>query len=524
MPDPVSKIEIEDVLSSIRRLVSEEPDGLRRRKVVAEAQDRLVLTPAQRIQEGPDEPGNDAETAWEPDGQDEPDLSEIARLGQSGDREDDQGVVREATRDDVETEACGAAAIPPLTLVDRVAGLETALGEAGGEWEPDGSEDGTSDETRPLSADTEVSFEEAWERDTAEFEARERAETDGPSVDPGLVDSLILQASKAIPVTYAGTGGEAREVHAETPPEPKEADKAVDTVEADAPAPGPDHAKPAEPEQEAPEIDDNADLDPEESVERWLEEVAAQEAEAEDDRKESKGDESEDVESGVAEALGEADEPKSDEMPQVAEELAEDVVASAEADQVHEAIDHGQESHEEEVAFAASTDAPANVSKAPAAMEKDEDTVVDWEDLPRPNAFVLPSQGTEDDVAEAELAEQEDPLDPKPTLRFFRSGGDASPRTESGQEDADKDSDADTGFGDLGEETGTEADGNDADDRDGFNLYSEETTIDEEALRELVSELVRQELQGVLGERITRNVRRLVRREIERALALRELS
>ena len=39
----------------------------------------------------------------------------------------------------------------------------------------------------------------------------------------------------------------------------------------------------------------------------------------------------------------------------------------------------------------------------------------------------------------------------------------------------------------------------------------------------MVSEIVRQELQGTLGERITRNVRKLVRREIYRALAANEL-
>lgn len=47
--------------------------------------------------------------------------------------------------------------------------------------------------------------------------------------------------------------------------------------------------------------------------------------------------------------------------------------------------------------------------------------------------------------------------------------------------------------------------------------------IDEEALRDLVVDIVREELQGALGERITRNVRRLVRREIHRALASQEL-
>ena len=48
------------------------------------------------------------------------------------------------------------------------------------------------------------------------------------------------------------------------------------------------------------------------------------------------------------------------------------------------------------------------------------------------------------------------------------------------------------------------------------DLLSEE--IDEDALRELVVSIVRQELQGPLGERITRNVRKLVRREISRVM------
>lgn len=45
------------------------------------------------------------------------------------------------------------------------------------------------------------------------------------------------------------------------------------------------------------------------------------------------------------------------------------------------------------------------------------------------------------------------------------------------------------------------------------------STIDDERLREIVAEIVREELQGSLGERITRNVRKLVRREIYRILA-----
>jgi len=43
-------------------------------------------------------------------------------------------------------------------------------------------------------------------------------------------------------------------------------------------------------------------------------------------------------------------------------------------------------------------------------------------------------------------------------------------------------------------------------------------SIDEKLLHEMVQRVVREELQGHLGERITRNVRKLVRREIHRVL------
>ncbi|WP_321362642.1 hypothetical protein [uncultured Celeribacter sp.] len=52
--------------------------------------------------------------------------------------------------------------------------------------------------------------------------------------------------------------------------------------------------------------------------------------------------------------------------------------------------------------------------------------------------------------------------------------------------------------------------------------YADEDILDEEALRDLVAQVIREELQGELGQRITRNVRRLVRREVQRALTLRE--
>lgn len=56
-------------------------------------------------------------------------------------------------------------------------------------------------------------------------------------------------------------------------------------------------------------------------------------------------------------------------------------------------------------------------------------------------------------------------------------------------------------------------------DTDADRLTDEESVIDEETLRGIVADIVRQELQGVLGERITRNVRKLVRREINLVLS-----
>lgn len=46
--------------------------------------------------------------------------------------------------------------------------------------------------------------------------------------------------------------------------------------------------------------------------------------------------------------------------------------------------------------------------------------------------------------------------------------------------------------------------------------------LDEEALREIVRAVLREELSGPLGERITRNIRKLVHAEIARALSVRD--
>ncbi|QYX56761.1 hypothetical protein K1T73_17280 [Roseovarius sp. SCSIO 43702] len=97
---------------------------------------------------------------------------------------------------------------------------------------------------------------------------------------------------------------------------------------------------------------------------------------------------------------------------------------------------------------------------------------------------------------------------------------DADPAESGGTWDTDEAADgepmADPAPMDLGEGLRSER-------RDRRDEAGAEDILDEETLRELVAEIVREELQGTLGEKITRNVRKLVRREIHRALAIQDL-
>lgn len=59
-------------------------------------------------------------------------------------------------------------------------------------------------------------------------------------------------------------------------------------------------------------------------------------------------------------------------------------------------------------------------------------------------------------------------------------------------------------------------------DHDAGLFEGDTAEIDEDVLRDIVRDIIREELAGTLGERITRNVRKLVRVEINRALTARE--
>lgn len=124
MSDPLTRAEIEDVLSSIRRLVAE---GARAPAAPQPASDapgaagRLVLTPAQRVA-APSPPAADPTAT----------IREAARrLAEA------QAVAHPAA----EVPAAGAGGGAGLaSLEETIAELEAAVAASGGEWEPDGSE------------------------------------------------------------------------------------------------------------------------------------------------------------------------------------------------------------------------------------------------------------------------------------------------------------------------------------------------------------------------------------------------
>ncbi len=427
MSDPVSNADIEDVLSSIRRLVSEEPCSNISRGQQAEDGnvERFVLTPALRVSEED-----------RPDAADTPDTPPTGQPQQPVETADPAPQAPEgfeATEDwsdnrlQYATEAMTEGRVGPeahdsaraarapadLSLEERIAELEAAIERAPQEWEPDGSEDGSSDESRPLSYDAGSDGDDiadmvlAVGSEQAEPDQPEATQQDPETVETGpeadLADLLELVSS----TQTADEDGSPE-------PEPEfESSRRVGLADDHDPQPDAELAEDHDAPQPETGAEDQPDAD--DAAVDWLDFEAETEADQDDTAEISPGDETE----GTLSAW---------EEPLTAQEAFEPT-------------------------------APTEMQESEAAgteVDADED----------------------DDAIEAE--------------QMF--GGDANHAAASLDSEHD-------------------------------NLLSDDEalTLDEDALRELVSDMVRQELQGVLGERITRNVRRLVRREIQRALALRDL-
>ena len=122
MPDPMKNTDIEDVLSSIRRLVSYDASQLQPRQPAPEpSPEKLVLTPALRVYAS-DQPDPDAPA-------DKPAATAVPEFTR-----------RPRDTDPVVPHSVDPAPEDGQTLEDRIAELEAAVSRSEGEWEPDGSE------------------------------------------------------------------------------------------------------------------------------------------------------------------------------------------------------------------------------------------------------------------------------------------------------------------------------------------------------------------------------------------------
>lgn len=423
MSDPMTNLEIQDVLSSIRRLVSEDsrhkPQSDKERAgeragegddkgAAAVSDSKLVLTDALRVPEA------EADEAALPTGEDTLRQS-VAGDGVFDDAEplpeadvalpDGNALLRDWETDSA-TEAADA-----QSLEDTIAELEAAVAGIGGEFEPDGSE--VAKGTKPDAA-----LEDAFEDGFAVDEATEEESAD--LAQPVTSGDLRSRPAPAAPELVAA-GDDATEVAKaddDTPDEPVAAsdDGPDELVAADRPA---------------------------------GDEVAAR-AKSEDVTEET---------AGLA-AHGEAG------LPDESEDDGSDEPAGPVPAFVHGG---GLRSAQPVAETVAQTAAPVTNGTARRLTLTAADAV--------PGG---PARWERDDAAEAE-----------PLIH--------------GGPDADQDEDGD------------------GDDAVGLFSAGDEAVIDMDMLRDLVAEMIREELQGPLGERITRNVRMLVRREINRALESRHL-
>lgn len=413
MSEPGMTIEIEDVLSSIRRLVSQDAPVSRaampnRSAAVAVEADCLVLTPALRVEESVDEIAQEAPAAALPEEQAlEPDEAVVAEA--AGDTEAE-------ALDWAEAEAVEGT--PDMTEAESLlAEAEAALAEAGA-----------------VLGSAESALDDAWVQAGAE-EAAEPVGEDLANLGDELARLENTIAEMEAAVADSGAEFEPEKGH-------------------------PFAAEGAEPLVDLPE-----EFDAETFAEAAMSVETDGLAEAPEQDTGDAFAETEEVETTMAEPA--AAEPEAIEEAELVE-TAQDDVFMVEDMQV-----------EEEVAEAAPEDDPDLHDASWGAQESS----MDW--------------------AEAALSLARGAVVSEPRRLSMADAEAAGQHAESLR----------SSYEDLRDEFDDEAELDDA----GTGLF-DEGVIDEEMLRDMVAQLIREELRGALGERITQNVRKLVRREIQRAL------
>ena len=433
MSDPVTNAEVEDVLSSIRRLVSED----RRPQQTAKSEprnDRLVLTPALRVTDPEPRAQTPADAQETPPARRE--VTDLRSLVTDDDPIDVYGDGAARQRDDVWDDGADAA------RRDEDAPIET--GGFDDDVEDDLDDDRYDEDAQPVRL---RGFEAS---DPSDDYSADPYNFDDEDDEDGESEHLILR-------------------HAETDPR----DDAAPRVRLSE-----DMARVVEDFMEVDVPDPHADQEDDFEWDARDEDLFAAE-------------EDEVAQQSVAEKPETAAVP--DPEPQ-AEALKDDRPTPEPTASLSAKI----EALEAAIGNIADTWEPDGVGEGDYAGTEPE--AMEWEDNdpepergPAPRLHFAPLKS-----AAAEEAEAPKPRRPHPYVR--------TPEDSRQDDSAERPRRA----ADAAPQSG------------GLDLPEDEL-LDEEALRDLVAEIVRAELQGALGERITRNVRKLVRREIHRALTAQEL-
>lgn len=422
MSDPRTNSEFQDVLSSIRRLISED------RNAEPRPAGKLVLTAEHRIEAievvRPAPGAEAAEEAWQADVH-----AEVRALS-----------VGARTVDEASA-----------TLEDTIAELEAAVAQTGEDFEPDGGEEALS------RGRTDPALEGAFDGGFAVDEAAEAED----AADLARLDLPITgDAGYAGPDTTDATSDEAAT-----------AAERGDDEAAPAPADAIDDAAEAAPEFEVGSAPD-AGEDGSPGAEAWGNDRGVA------------GAGGQEVAGYAADDSGVSAGAEAQNGPAASPDAETGDSGSGEAGPADAVID-GADGSEFDVA-----DGDAAAEQAEETAAGDANPAVAAAATSRIRRLNLAPAG--DDVDDGAAAPEPWARDATQPLLAFAHAAFASAEAETGAEAED-------------EEPGLFGDG-------------DETVIDMETLRELVADIIRQELQGPLGERITRNVRKLVRREINRAL------
>ncbi len=551
MSDPVTNVEIEDVLSSIRRLVSEEgrDKPRKRREPDPAVENRLVLTPALRIAEREDEPSSSAPEVVSEDANAEADIPVDLSAEFSDDAPSDEIEFHEtqggAEGDDdaVPPEPDEAPALLDVAWITEEATVEPFVLKA--------RSDDEEMEIAPAAVmpDADGALDELVEDDLSDVDEDAAQEESAAVAEEAVEEPDLSEPTEAFALETPPPF-----IRAVPDPDPADEDAGEMTAQAEADTEAAPWSDPdttlheAAARAEEPEITEAEDADSLPKGERMRRaamlsaKIQALEAAIAEtpDQWEPDGASADDYAGTEVDGLAwqqnvqddlETQASESHEESENAEELPSEPAAHGDWLEPEAAVDEDAVPDED----LSETEAQSDDDDFDLSEPVEADLIEETDAEAKPTGDVDLIADVDVDVEEAlaesivaEILPTEDMGDPEAFELDTES--EAQGASFDGVEFAshevvsdadDLEAEADVATPPLSRFAVEELE--DADTLDEDEMASADAFLDEDMLRELVGQIVRQELQGALGERITRNVRKLVRREIHRAMTTQDL-